>query len=681
MNNSRLEILAPAGNAEMLAAAVYAGANAVYLGLESFSARRTAGNFTTEALGQAVVFCHARNVKVYVALNTIVFGHELSAMADAVRAVAAAGADAVIVQDMAVATLVKQIAPTLALHASTQMSVHSLAGAKKLAEMGFARVILSRECSLAEIEHITRGCGIETETFVHGALCVSVSGQCYMSAFLGGRSGNRGACAGPCRLPFSAGEPGAHHLSLKDMSYIEFLPQLAAAGVSSVKIEGRLRTPEYAAAAVNACLSELAGEGYDKQLLQDVFSRSGFTDGYINSKIDTAMFGTRTGDDSAAAKAALPKLRELFRRERSCVPVTLRLETSEDGVKLTATDQDGNKAVVYGESEPQAAQKDPQEAYTRALSKMGGTPFFADKVEIVQDGLWFFPAGEMNELRRKALEILLEKRSAPKPHLAAAPLPMAVQTHAKQPGKIFAQFDDLAQLPENINVHGLVLPLETWDKVPVMLRAKTWLCVPRGLFGAAEAAAKVQIDASSTQGFAGYFVQNIAHLALCEGLPMFGAFGLNIANQLAAEFYANLGLSAITLSPEITVADMARIAPRALTAVIAYAHMPLMLTRACPLHNVHGCKGCTRKGELLDRKGMHFPVRCTAPAAAGMRTVYNPIPIYMGDRQNEIPADIALLHFTIETKAVAEKIVADFIAARPQQSDFTRGLYYKGTSE
>ena len=680
MSNLRPEILAPAGNAEMLAAAVYAGANAVYLGLESFNARRTAGNFTTEALGQAVVFCHARNVKVYVTLNTIVYPQELQAMADTVRAVALAGADAVIVQDMAVAALVGQIAPTLALHASTQMSVHSFAGAKKLAELGFARVILSRECSLAEIEHITKHCGIETETFVHGALCMSVSGQCYMSAFLGGRSGNRGACAGPCRLPFSAGEPGEHHLSLKDMSYIEFLPQLAAAGVSSVKIEGRLRTPEYAAAAVNACLCELNGEAYDKQLLQDVFSRSGFTDGYINSKMDAAMFGTRTGDDSAAAKAAVPKLRELFRRERPCVPVALRLETSEDGVKLTVSDTDGSKAVLYGESEPQPAQKDPEEAYKRALSKMGGTPFFAESIAVVQDGLWFFAAGEINELRRKALEMLLAKRSAPKPHKTFAPLPLPQQTHAKPPQKIFAQFDNIAQMPENPNVHGMILPLADWEKVPAHLRAKTWLCVPRGVFGEAETIAKKQIDASSTQGFAGYFVQNMAHLALCKGLPMFGAFGLNIANPLSASFYANMGLTALTLSPEITVADMARIALSALTAVIAYAHMPLMLTRACPLHNVHGCKGCTRKGELLDRKGMRFPVRCTAPSAAGMRTVYNPIPIYMGDRQNEIPADIALLHFTIETKAETEKIVADFIAARPQEGDFTRGLYYKGTN-
>lgn len=263
-NSTRPEILAPAGNADMLCAAVFAGADAVYLGLQNFNARRTAGNFTTEGLRQAVAFCHARDVRVYVTLNTTLYPGELTALAEAVAGIAAAGADAVITQDLAVAALVRRMAPGLALHGSTQMSVQSLDGARRLAALGFTRVILARELTLSEIAGITAGCGIETETFVHGALCMSVSGQCYMSAFLGGRSGNRGGCAGPCRLPFDAsGTPGpaaGHHLSLKDMSVIGHLPQLSAAGVASVKIEGRLRPPEYVAAAVNACLLARAGE-------------------------------------------------------------------------------------------------------------------------------------------------------------------------------------------------------------------------------------------------------------------------------------------------------------------------------------------------------------------------------------------------------------------------------------
>ena len=309
-----LEILAPAGNREMLGAAVFSGADAVYLGLTGFNARRTAGNFTPEELREAVSFCHARGVRVHVTLNTLVYARELEGLADAVRAVAEAGADAVIADDLATAQLIKQIAPTLHLHGSTQMSVHTPNGAKELAALGYDRVILARELSLEEIRAICAASPIECEVFIHGALCMSVSGQCMMSAFLGGRSGNRGACAGPCRLPFDAsaglapGKPGkACHLSLKDMDHIPHLRELMDAGVASVKIEGRLRTPEYAAACVAACRAVREGQPYDEALLRDIFSRSGFTDGYLTGRNDGTMFGVRTEADAAATRAATPQ--------------------------------------------------------------------------------------------------------------------------------------------------------------------------------------------------------------------------------------------------------------------------------------------------------------------------------------------------------------------------------------
>jgi putative protease len=353
---SRPEILAPAGNREMLGAAVFSGADAVYLGLTGFNARRTAGNFTPDELREAVAFCHARGVKVHVTLNTLVYDRELSGLADAVRAVAAAGADAVIADDLATAQLVKSIAPTLHLHGSTQMSVHTPEGAKELAALGYDRVILARELSLEEIRAVCEASPIEVEVFVHGALCMSVSGQCMMSAFLGGRSGNRGACAGPCRLPFDAsaglkpGQPGrACHLSLKDMDYIPHLRELMDAGVASVKIEGRLRTPEYAAAVVTACRAVCAGQPYDEKLVRDIFSRSGFTDGYLTNRNDGKMFGVRTEADAAATRAATPKARELFRRELQRVPVHYELSggVEDGGVKLTARDDDGHRVSVY----------------------------------------------------------------------------------------------------------------------------------------------------------------------------------------------------------------------------------------------------------------------------------------------------------------------------------------------
>ena len=303
---SRPEILAPAGNREMLGAAVFSGADAVYLGLTGFNARRTAGNFTPDELREAVAFCHARGVKVHVTLNTLVYDRELSGLADAVRAVAAAGADAVIADDLATAQLVKSIAPTLHLHGSTQMSVHTPEGAKELAALGYDRVILARELSLEEIRAVCEASPIEVEVFVHGALCMSVSGQCMMSAFLGGRSG---ACAGPCRLPFDAsaglkpGQPGrACHLSLKDMDYIPHLRELMDAGVASVKIEGRLRTPEYAAAVVTACRAVCAGQPYDEKLVRDIFSRSGFTEPQRRQDVRRAHRGRRRGDPRCHAQ-------------------------------------------------------------------------------------------------------------------------------------------------------------------------------------------------------------------------------------------------------------------------------------------------------------------------------------------------------------------------------------------
>ena len=377
---ARIEILAPVGSEEMLRAAVFSGADAVYLGFSGFNARTGAGNFDADSLQEAVRFCHARGVAVHVALNTTVYGTELSALEQAIRAVAASGADAVICQDLAVATLIGKIAPQLPRHGSTQMSVHTLQGALELKELGFTRVVLARELSLPEVEHITKHCGIETECFIHGALCMSVSGQCYMSAFLGGRSGNRGSCAGPCRLPFEAnalpeGKPGRlHHLSLKDNSAIDKLDKLQALGVASAKIEGRLRTPEYVAAAVSACLAGREGRAYDRDLLKNAFSRSGFTSGYLDGKIDGTMFGVRSEADAELTKKTLPMLRELYRRERSRVPVQMKLEIEEGGEKLTVTDADGNKAFAYGDAEPQPARTDPTESLNRSLAKTGGLP-------------------------------------------------------------------------------------------------------------------------------------------------------------------------------------------------------------------------------------------------------------------------------------------------------------------
>ena len=688
---SKIEILAPVGNEEMLRAAVFSGADAVYLGFSGFNARTSANNFNADTLKDAVAFCHARGVAVHVALNTTVYGGELPALEQAIRAVAASGADAVICQDLAVATLIGKIAPQLPRHGSTQMSVHSLQGALELKELGFTRVVLARELSMPEVEHITKHCGIETECFVHGALCMCVSGQCYMSAFLGGRSGNRGSCAGPCRLPFEAnalpeGKPGRlHHLSLKDNSVIDKLDKLQALGVASAKIEGRLRTPEYVAAAVSACLAGREGRAYDRDLLKNAFSRSGFTSGYLDGKIDGTMFGVRSEADAELTKKTLPMLRELYRRERSRVPVQMKLEIEEGGEKLTVTDADGNKAFAYGDAEPQPARTDPTESLNRSLTKTGGTPFAAEKITVEMDGgPWFIPGSAVNELRREALDALLKKREVLRPwptteeHVAALP-----QRTLPPRRTLRARFERWEQVPERAldGVEYLILPIAQADRVPREWRAKTLLELPRVMFGALEQDTARRIAATQDAGFAGYEVSNIAHLRLCRGLPMTGGFGLNITNNVAAQFYAEQGLSSLLILPEVKDSDIASIAPTrngkpVPTGVMIYGHMPLMLTRACPLQNIHDCAHCDKTGVLTDRKAKKFPVRC----GLGVRTIYNPVPIYMGDKPGALAVDYGVAYFTLESREETAQVLDSIRTHAPFEGEFTRGLYFKGTN-
>ena len=690
---SKIEILAPVGNEEMLRAAVFSGADAVYLGFSGFNARTSANNFNADTLKDAVAFCHARGVAVHVALNTTVYGGELPALEQAIRAVAASGADAVICQDLAVATLIGKIAPQLPRHGSTQMSVHSLQGALELKELGFTRVVLARELSMPEVEHITKHCGIETECFVHGALCMCVSGQCYMSAFLGGRSGNRGSCAGPCRLPFEAnalpeGKPGRlHHLSLKDNSVIDKLDKLQALGVASAKIEGRLRTPEYVAAAVSACLAGREGRAYDRDLLKNAFSRSGFTSGYLDGKIDGTMFGVRSEADAEQTKKTLPMLRELYRRERSRVPVKMKLEIEEGGEKLTVTDADGSKAFAYGDAEPQPARTDPTESLHRSLAKTGGTPFAVEDQDIAVEmdgGPWFIPGSAVNELRREALDALLKKREVLRPwptteeHVPALPL-RTLPPHRT----LRARFESWEQMPERAldGIEYLILPIAQADRVPREWRAKTLLELPRVMFGKLEEDTARRIAATQDSGFAGYEVSNIAHLRLCRGLPMSGSFGLNITNQLAAQFYADNGLGSMLILPEVKDSDISTIAPThngrpVPTGVLVYGHMPLMITRACPLQNIHDCAHCDKTGVLTDRKAKKFPVRC----GLGVRTIYNPVPIYMGDKPGALTVDYSVAYFTLESREEAAKILEMIRTYAPFEGDFTRGLYFKGTN-
>ena len=684
---SRPEILAPAGNREMLGAAVFSGADAVYLGLTGFNARRTAGNFTPDELREAVAFCHARGVKVHVTLNTLVYDRELSGLADAVRAVAAAGADAVIADDLATAQLVKSIAPTLHLHGSTQMSVHTPEGAKELAALGYDRVILARELSLEEIRAVCEASPIEVEVFVHGALCMSVSGQCMMSAFLGGRSGNRGACAGPCRLPIDAsaglkpGQPGrACHLSLKDMDYIPHLRELMDAGVASVKIEGRLRTPEYAAAVVTACRAVCAGQPYDEKLVRDIFSRSGFTDGYLTNRNDGKMFGVRTEADAAATRAATPKARELFRRELQRVPVHYELSggVEDGGVKLTARDDDGHRVSVYSADEPQPAQKDPLPGIERALGKTGGTPFYIENMRIeVQDGL-MIPASVMNGMRRDALNLLLAKRGvAPsRDWLHGSVLPRDDEAAAREGFRGYtaavrtkAQADALRELG-----------LET-VYVPLEVAAQTGLpaILPRVFSDNEQPQIEMLLGEAMSRGTDTVLAGNIGHIPLAKrlGFTVHGDFGLNAYNSKTLSALAEMGVSRQTLSFEARLAQIRDMRGPLETDLIVYGRLPLMIFENCAIRRQHGGKCSCQNGVtyLTDRRKERFPLL----NEFGCRnTLLNSRPLCLREDFSRLGIQTARLQFTIESPEECARIARAFLSGAPLDGEFTNGLYKRG---
>ncbi|MGN0610421.1 MAG: U32 family peptidase, partial [Ruminiclostridium sp.] len=403
------EILAPCGGIESLTAAVNSGADAVYLGEESFSARKNAENFSYEKLCDAVKLCHYSGVKVYVTLNTLVFDKEISLLAKAIENCAKADVDGFIVQDLGVAAIARKIVPDMPLHASTQMTVNSAEGAIKAKQLGFSRVVLGRELSFEQIKNIIDSCDIETEIFVHGALCVCISGQCYMSSVLGGRSGNRGLCAQPCRLNFSCFDR-QNVLSLKDMSLIEKLPELKKIGVTSFKIEGRMKRPEYVAGAVNACRTVLEGGKPDIESLKNVFSRSGFTAGYFNDDFRN-MQGIRTKDDvTAAAPKVLSAMKQYYHKPFRRFSADITVDVRKDRPVIYKLSACNISSFAIGDIPEKAVNREVTKEYLIGqCSKLGGTVYYPGNITVNVDSGLSVSAAQLNELRRKACDSLSEK--------------------------------------------------------------------------------------------------------------------------------------------------------------------------------------------------------------------------------------------------------------------------------
>lgn len=689
---SKAEVLAPAGSPESLLAAVRAGADAVYLGASRFSARAGAKNFGMDELKKAADYCHARGAKVYLAVNTLMLDQELPEALRLVREACALPVDAVLVQDMGLARQLFRCAPQLRLHASTQTGVHTAAGARALYSAGFRRVVLARELSIRETAAIHQECPIELEVFVHGALCMSVSGQCYFSSVLGSRSGNRGLCAQPCRLPFSVPGGTGHDLSLHDLSLISRIGELEQAGAVSLKIEGRLKRPEYVAAASRACRLAADGQPVPQNLtdsLRAVFSRSGFTQGYADGKLGREMFGIRSREDVACAtEDVLRPLREIYSSEPPRIPVDFVLKIPYNKpISLTASDDAGHTAQAEG-AVPQPAVHRPADAARceEQLRKTGGTPFFTHSVECeIEPGL-AVPVSELNRLRRATLaqleQMRAERQKIPFAECAAAP-PEERRTDTM---RLRARFRD-ADLPETAKACELVyLPYTTDPHRLTKLLDDGYHAaveIPRGMFGM-EDSVRGRLELAKSAGITDVWAGNLdsAQLALDVGLQVHGGFSLNITNTEALEWYREFGLQDAELSFELKLSQAEHIGGKMPRGLLLYGRLPLMLCRNCPAANSErGCLHCKSAPEMTDRRGIKFPIQCYGACSE----VLNSVPLYLADRLREVKnQNFGLLRFSTESPQEAETVLNAYFAAvqgktvRAEEGSYTRGLYYRG---
>lgn len=669
------EILSPVGNKEMLVAAVRAGADAVYMGFNNFNARRGAENFTEEQFCDAVKYCRERGVKCYLTLNTELYENELKSAVDAAVFAAECGINGIICADLGLAALLKKAIPQMPLHASTQLSVHSASALPQLKELGFCRVVPAREMSKRELVTLCKKAKelqTEVEVFVHGALCMCLSGQCLISAFLGGRSGNRGLCAGTCRLPFSAGGENGYALSLKDMSLIDYLPELSEMGVDSFKIEGRKKPPEYVAAATAAALSMLEQGFVEEELkskLIGIFSRSGFTDGYYTGKTGSDMFGFRTDEQIAVSKKTKSELHELYRRERQSVGIDISV-VCEKEKPLSVTMADSKNTVTVTGDIPQKAENKPLEKQQAeaAFSKLGGTPFFAKSISVsLSDGV-FVPSSGINSLRREAAEKLLLQRSKPvKPEVCDYSLSSPRQFSGDT--KLVLSFRDVAEMPKDLHAAAaVILPAEQLSKYSGS--AEVFARLPRNADNAE--LLKNGIEAAKKSGCT-VIAENIGELELIKsaGLKFICGSGFNVFNFETKKELEKSGACGVWLSHECRKADAVKMGEKAFLTV--YGKVPLMLTKNCPVKAQLGCKACSHK--ITDRKGIDFPVFCRG----GYSEIYNSRPIWLADRLHEFRGiEYGVLMFCDETKEQAEEIIKKYINGEKPTVDYTRGLYEKG---
>lgn len=681
----RIEILSPCGGFDSVIAAVRNGADAVYLGAKEFSARAGADNFDENELKSTVEYCHIRGVLVYLTVNTVIFDSELDKAKELIISAAKAGVDALIVQNIGLAMLAKEIVPDLPLHASTQMSVHSPSGAKLLWDMGFKRVVLARELSREEIKEIAESCPIELEVFVHGALCMSVSGQCYFSAVIGSRSGNRGRCAQTCRLPFNIGK-SKYALSLKDNSIIDYIRDLGSIGVTSAKIEGRLKRPEYVAAATKACVQS-RDDGFvgqkTKENLESVFSRTGFTDGYYTSKRGYEMFGFRRKDDVVSATNKLfNEIKNSYKDELKRVDLKAEFfaEVGEEAV-LKVSDGKYTAETKSGSPCEKALNKPlDKEKVQRQLLKTGSTPYNISEIAITLDGEAVMPMSELNKLRRGALELLSEKRAKSKSYKIKEINTPEFTAHIAGKKYRRARFNStkIGEGFKELNLCFIPIDSEISEAEKLVnLGYRLGVEIPRALFSR-EAKVIKKLRKFKAIGIRDALCNNLAavYIARESGLKIHGGFGLNFTNTLDLKWAEETGFCDTELSLELTLAQAESLGGNISRGVISYGYLPVMLVRNCPNKSAGiKCSDCKGIGQMKDRLNKTFIFYCDGYATE----VINTLPVEdITVVENSKNIDISFSRFSVENSVENVEKLSDFISQSLNFSEKTHGLLKRG---
>ncbi len=617
------------------------------MGMSAFNARILAKNFTTDELRESIRLAHAYGTKVYITLNTMVQDRERDEHLRAAEEAYLCGADALILADLGAAEAIRRRVP-IELHASTQMAGHNLDAARLLSTRGFSRMVAARELSAENLDTLVRNSPIETEVFVHGALCVCHSGQCLFSSIVGGRSGNRGACAQPCRLPYrtAKGKDG-YPLSLKDLSLAEHLPSLCEMGVASLKIEGRMKSPEYVRDVTRIwrrLLDECRGASpAEMRELAEIFSRGGFTDGYYTGHVDRRMLGVRSETDKEASRARTP-FAEIERKIPISLTATVR---ANEPMRLVVAPM----GIAVCGNVPETARTAPIDGATvvRSLSKWGGTPYEVGEIQVSLDEGLMVPISALNALRRLALDALMPnlKRSE-RDFLSvdAQSRPTAPAQNKPWRTAVFYQSEEMP--PEATDYFDICYtPIEQYEG------QTNGVLLPPVIMDSERDDMLSLLRRAESLGARHVLLGNLGHVALAKetGLTLHGDLRLNVANAETVAALRALGFEDLVLSPELTLAQMRDLADGA--SAIVYGRIPLMVTEKCVGRELGGCDRCEAgKTTLVDRRGVAFPV-LRAPAHRSL--IFNSLPTYMADRAQDLArAALSGHHFLFTTEHAAE---------------------------